>query len=261
MQFRANYARPAANSNITYGAQTAYFVNDEGFSDQRGGVTTWTRTWSTVPATWYEDSQYAFAFPAYAASAIGNIASVTAISANRTAFPWQYTLAAAATGLAAADTAFVDVGYTQGTQANIHVSVAAQIVSANATHVIIGSALGAYLYDNGSAFTGVVGTIRKMSAYRATPGDAEPVDAIITHDYAVSDSQNIANVLPIVAKFSPIIAANGQKTDTLSAATLPASATYASMVAAGTLIVAEPSTRDIYAGNIYERRTITVRAK
>lgn len=264
-QLANSYTRPAAGSNVSVvspqnvaNTVTAYFVDDLNFEDIGAGVKKFTRTWATVPATWYEDSQYAFAYPAYGGVAIGNIANVTAISANRAVFPWQYTLAAGATGLAAADTAFVDINYNQGTYSNIHASTPAQVISANATHVIISSSF----YDNGAAFTGVTGTIRKMTAYRATPGDSEPVDAIITHDYALTDGTvaNIANVLPTVPKFVAVAAASGEKTDTLTSATVPTAATYASMVAAGTLLVAEPSVRNPYAGLIHERRTIQVRA-
>lgn len=265
-QLANSYTRPAANSNVSLvspqnvaNTVTAYFVDDTDFEDIGAGVKKWTRFWATVPATWYKDGQYAFSYPAFAASAIGNNAAVTAISANRTAYPWQYTLAAATSGIAAADFVFIDLNYTQGSQANIHVSSQAQVVSSNATHVIIGS----YLYDNGSAFTGVTGTIREVSSFRSTPGESEPVDALITHDYALTDGTvaNIANTLPTIAAFSPVVASTGAKTDTLTTLTLPTAATYASMTAAGTLIVPERSTRQPYAGLIHERITIQLAAR
>lgn len=263
MQYRANYARPAADTPLTYGAQTAYFVDDTDFTDERGGLTSWTRTWATLPATWSEDSELAFPYPAFQGTpSLGNSFPVTALAANTFARPITYTLTTTATGISAGDQVYVDINYliadSSGSQ-NVHTAGTYPVKAATPGTNIVLSALATY----GLSYGGVTGTVRKVgtSLGRTSP-TTEPVDARIQHDYALTSVANIANVLPAIDRFRPILASNPAVEVTyLTSATLPSVATYESMVTAGTEIVAQRSTRRIYAGNIHERQTTYVVAR
>lgn len=256
-QYRTSYTRPTADTPLTYGARTAYFIDDVDFQDLRGGLCTWTRIWRTVPAQWVDDGQYAFTYPAYtSAGAIGNSFPVTAISANISVAPIQYTLTTTATGLSAGSSVFLDLNFRTGT-ANNHVSGITGLVAASSgasitvTDIILYSAFG---------YTSVTGTVRSASAFRTEPLTLR-ADCQIVHDYALSNIGNIANTLPTVEAWLPIEASTGAATTSLSNTTIPTNTLYQSMIDAGTTIIPEPSTRQRYAGNIYERSTILIAAR
>lgn len=263
MQYRANYARPAADTPLTYGSVTAYFVDDTDFVDERGGLTSWTRTWATVPATWSEDSEYAFPYPTFQGTAnLGNSFPVTALTANNLARPITYTLSTTATGISAGDQVYVDINYliadSSGSQ-NIHTAGTYTTTAATAGASLVLTALATY----GSSYGSVTGTVRKVGTVlgRSTPF-TEPVDARIQHDYALTSVANIGNILPAIDRFRPVLASNpAVEVTALTSLTLPSTATYQSMVAAGTEIVAQRSTRSIYQGNIHERQTVYVVAR
>ena len=105
-QFRANYARPAANTTLSItvdgSARTAYFIDDVEAQDIRGAVKAWTRLWATVPASWSEPGgTYTYAFPAFtAAYALGNTFPISNIVASAS----NYTLNAAANATLATST-------------------------------------------------------------------------------------------------------------------------------------------------------------
>jgi hypothetical protein len=261
-QYRVDYTRPAADTPLTLTvsgvSRTAYFIDDVNFStEQRGGLWEWTRIWRTVPASWTDDGQYAFTYPAYSsAGGIGNSFPVTAISANISSAPYQYTLTTTATGLSAGNSVFLDLNYKSGSSNN-HVSGVTGLVAASSGSSITITDLILY---TGLSYTSVTGTVRAASAYRTAPLTLR-ADCQIVHDYALSNTANVANTLPTIEAWGPIEASTGAATTSLSNTTIPTNSTYQSMVDAGTLIIAEPTTRSRYAGNIYERTTILVPAR
>lgn len=252
--YRASYARPAANTTLSYGGSTAYFDTDDGFTDLRGGLCEFTRHWYTVPATWQEPGgTFAFTFPAYTAGvAFGTVFAATGAIANGN----YYTINTNATGVAVADTVLFDLSYLRNAQ-NIHVTFVTDAKYANSgTNVGIAKVLPGV-----GTFSSVSGTVREWSTGRVLPETIE-VDSFVIHEYALADETTVDVLLPQVDRFSPVNS-SGYAVDTLSsgAATYPNSTTYASMVAAGSLIVARRSDRTKYAGNIWERTTLVVAAR
>lgn len=258
-QTRADYARPAVNSTLTYdngaGADvTAYFIDDTEFQDLGGGMQEWTRTWATIPATWQEPGgTFAFTFPAYTAGvAFGSVFGATGAIANGN----YYTINTNATSVSVGDSVLFDLTYLRNAQ-NIHVTFVTDAKYANSgTNVGIAKVLPGV-----GTFSSVSGTVREWSTGRTLPETIE-VDSFVIHEYALADETTVDVLLPQVDRFSPVNS-SGYAVDTLSsgAATYPNSTTYASMVAAGSLIVARRSDRTKYAGNIWERTTLVVAAR
>ncbi len=258
-QTRADYARPAVNATLTYdnGAGsdvTAYFVDDTEFQDLGGGVQEWRRTWATIPATWQEPGgTFAFTFPADTAGvAFGSIFTATGAIANGN----YYTVNTNATNIAVADTVMFDLSYLRSSQ-NYHVTFVADAKYANSgTNVGI-----AKILPGAGTFSSVSGTVREWSTGRTLP-EALEVDSFLIHEYALCDETTADILLPQIDAFSPVNS-SGYAVDTLSTgtATYPNSTTYASMVAAGSKIVARRSDRRKYAGNIWERTTLVVAAR
>jgi hypothetical protein len=151
--YRASYARPAANTTLSYGGSTAYFDTDDGFTDLRGGLCEFTRHWYTVPATWQEPGgTFAFTFPAYISPiAFGTLYSVTGANTNGN----YYDLATNAANIAAADTFLLDLNYVRNVQ-NYHVTFQTDAKFAgNGTRVPIAKVL-----PGSGAFSGVSGTLQ-----------------------------------------------------------------------------------------------------
>jgi hypothetical protein len=252
--YRANYSRPAANSTLSYGAQTAYFDTDDGFTDIRGGMCEFTRHWYTVPATWQEPGgTFAFTFPAYISPiAFGTLYSVTGANANGN----YYDLASNAASIAAADTFLLDLNYVRNVQ-NYHVTFQTDAKFAgDGTRVPIAKVL-----PGSGAFSGVTGTLQEVRIGRTLPETLE-VDSFLIHDYALCDETTADILLPQIDRFNPVNS-SGYAVEYLSTgtATTPNSPTYGSMVAAGALITARRSDRRKYAGNIWERTTLVVAAR
>lgn len=259
VQYRANYARPAANTTLTYdnGAGsdvTAYFVDDVDFQDRGGGLQSWTRIWATIPATWEEPGgTFAYTFPSYIVGvAFGNIYIPTGIVANGNFF----TVNTNATGISAGDGVLFDVNYIRASQ-NYHVTfVQPAAYVSSGVHVGVGK-----VFPGQNVFSDVTGVVTKWSTGRTNPETIE-VDSVLLHEYALASETTADTVLPQVDKWSPVNS-SGYEVDRLSSgsATFPNSTLYASMVAAGTRIPARRSDRAIYMGNIYERTTLLVTAR
>lgn len=255
-QSETYYARPAANTTRTspYDGTTIYFIDDVDFKDEGGGMQTWTRVWASIPATWSEPGgTFAFTFPAYiTAAAFGTLYTVTGIIANGN----FYTANTNATGVVTGDTVQFDVNYIRASQ-NYHITTVtdAKFASSGSSITV------AKIFPGQNVFSSVTGTVQEWSTGRSLPETIE-TDSILFHEYALGDPTTLDTVLPQVDKFSPVLS-TGYGTDTLSTgtATTPNSATYASMIAAGTLIVARRSDRARYLGNIYERTTLMVKAR
>jgi hypothetical protein len=252
--YRASYSRPAANTTLTYGAQTAYFDNDDSFTDLRGGLCEFTRHWYTIPATWQEPGgTFAYTFPSYVNGiAWGSTYSVTGIYQYNTNVTICNTSGTFVTGV----DVYLDVNYLRSNQ-NFHVAFSTPS---------IGYSGGAYfsianVLPGHGTWSSVTGTARGGQTGRSNPETIE-VDSILQHDYALADPVSVDQLLPQIDKFSPTDS-SGNEVDRLSTgtATTPNSSLYQSMITAGTLIVARRSDRRKYAGNIWERTTLLVKAR
>ena len=252
-QFRADYTRPAANTTLTYGGLTAYFIDDVGFTDERGGLCSWTRLWATIPASWSEPGgTYAYAFPAFTAVySLGNTFPVSNIVANAS----NYSVNTNATGISTSDDVFFDLNYVRNSQ-NYHVTFTTPALFASSG---VNVTIPGILPGTGS-FSGPTGTVRKGNKGRDLPA-TDSVDSFVLHDYALSSETTLDTDLPQIKAFAPITAGVPTETQYLVSTTLPSTTQYQSMISAGTLIVVQPSDRTRYLGNIYERTTRLVKAK
>lgn len=252
METRADYTRPAANSNITYAGATAYFIDDYSFQDLRGGVMQWIREWATIPASWSEPEEYAFTYPAYTGT--GAFTANVAVSAI-TASGANYILSCTGGTIVGGDTVFYSVGYTRGGISGFTATgTALAVATTNSSQVTITVGLA----GTGS-FTGVTGNVAKVTTTRAEALTLV-VGSRVVSDYALTTAANINADLPLVSQFQIINSSTGAITDTLGTGTSPTASVYLGYVAAGTEIVAECSRRR-YLGNIYVRRTRYVPAR
>jgi len=253
--YRTSYSRPAANTTLTYGSATAYFLDDTDFTDERGGLQSFTRLWATVPASWTEPGgTYAYSFPAFtAATTFGNSFAVTAIAASAA----YYVLTTTATGISSADQIYLNLNYVRSAQNYQLTFTTSAVAASSGSSVTVSNIL-----PGQNVFTSVTGTVRKGNRGRGTP-TAYSVDSFVVHDYALSSEAAQDTDLPQIPAFSPVsvsLGASGLEVTTLSTGTLPTAANYESMVAAGSFLVALPSERRRYLGNIYERTVRLVRA-
>jgi hypothetical protein len=247
METRADYARPAANSNITYGGSTAYFIDDLSFQDLRAGVAQWTREWATIPASWSEPEEYAYTYPAYLGSGgyVGySVSAITASGAN-------FILSISGGTIVAGDTVFYSLRFTRASVVYNVSGSAIAVATTNTSQVTITIGLA----GTGS-FSAVSGSVGLTMPIRQEP-ETKVVGSRVQSDYALSTAANLNADLPLVPAFSAIVVSGGTYgtlTDTLSTATAPTAANYIAMINAGSEIVAE-CTRRRYLGNIYVRRT------
>lgn len=251
-QTRADYTRPAENSTLSYGAATAYFINDDGFRDILAGVVEWTRTWATVPASWSEPESFSYTYPAFTgATTYGTAFDVTAI----TAVSGGFELATTATGISVNDSIYISLSYTRGSiSQRFNTFTRATAVSSGASVTIPA------IFSGTGAFSGVSGTVTKSTSGRSTQVTLM-VGSRLAHDYALSSTAALDTDLPISQSFTPISSA-GLIVTTLSTgtATLPSSTAYAQLVSNGGELVAECE-RKRYMGNIYVRITRWVPAQ
>ena len=253
IQLRTSYARPAANTTLSYGSSTAYFLDDVDFQDIRGGLQSWTRLWATIPASWSEPGgTYAYAFPAFTAVVtLGNNFPVSAIAASGA----NYDINTNATGISSGDDVYFDLNYIRNSQ-NYHVTFTTPVLATSSGVSVTIPAL----LPGVSTFSTPTGTVRKGNKGRDIPA-SDTVDSFVLHDYTLSSEATLDNDLPQIKSFSPITAGVPTETQYLNSTTIPSTTLYQSMVSAGTLIVALSSERRRYLGNIYERSTRLVKAK
>lgn len=249
-QFRADYARPAANTTLTYGALTAYFIDDVEFSDDRGGLCSWTRLWATIPASWSEPEDYAYTFPAFTGS--NTYGTTYAVSSLNTSTGTVIVTNATSTGIAAGDAVYVQVSYTRNsTKITQTWNTLAVATTNNSQTTINGVLLGS-------------GTISAVSGFvaKSVPARAGTLSAVaagrLAYDYALTSISSLNTDLPLTQPFGAVDSA-GIQTTTLSASTTPTSTIYAGYVTSGAEIVVE-CTRSRYLGNIFCRQTRLVPA-
>lgn len=248
-QVRASYARPAANTTLSYGAQTAYFVDDVNFQDVTGSVVQWTRTWATVPAQWSDPQSYAYSFPAVTAGS-GTAFAVTGITASS---PNTIFTISAGT-IAVGDSVYVAVTYTRNGTVQSQSFNSVAVATTNSGQVTVPLTL-----PGSGSFSSVSGNV-----YKVQPGRAEPINLVVAsrvqYDYALTSTTAIDADLPIYPLFQPVITSTFTATQYLNTLTTPTAATYRTMMQNQTEIVVE-SIRRRYMGNIYERATRYIKAQ
>jgi hypothetical protein len=243
METRADYIRPAANSNITYGGSTAYFIDDLSFQDLRAGVAQWTREWATIPASWSEPEEYAFTYPAYIGSGTYTGYSVSAITASGA----NYILSISGGTIVAGDTVFYSLRFTRASVVYNITGSAIAVATTNTSQVTITIGLpGTGAFSSVSGSVGLTNPIRDEAVTKV-------VGSRVQSDYALSNTASLNADLPLIPAFQAITT-SGFITDQLSTTTVPTAANYIALINAGSEIVAE-CTRRRYLGNIYVRRT------
>lgn len=252
MQTAANYARPNVNAVLSFNGSNAYFVDDDGMSDVSAGVRTWNRKWATVPASWSEPEEYAYSYPGFVTSVTGSAYNVTNIASNGAG----YDISTPATGIAANDDVYVAVKFTRNSLVKYQTFTAKATAATSNVSVTVGN-----VFDGSGAFTSITGTIRKGNPGR-TQAQTMVCGSRVQHDYALSNLTSLNTDLPLLSEFAPIDS-TGNRVTVLSTgtATAPNTADYAALVTGGGEIIAEPSSRRRYMGNIYVRATRYIPAK
>ena len=254
VQFAANFAPLALNSTATENAVTCYLTGESDFTNERGGLLRWVRTYHSIPATErFFRGSLAFTYPARQAVA-GSSQAVTAfapISGSRA------TYTANAHGFTNGQTVFVTVVKQDIANRRITGSIPVQVsnVTTNTFDAADPAAIAGYTFVSGS-----VATFQPAQPARTLGGSTyEEVEYIlpgVTAGFAAA-----LDVLPLPV-FAVRVAATGElvEDNRMTAATSPTPAEYADIVARGGYLVAE-SVVEEYAGLILQRRTTYVRAQ
>lgn len=243
---QGNYGVPAT--------PTYYLVGEFGHQDQRGGLLRWTRQYARVPDSWSDTESYAYNYPAYlAAITIGTSTNLSVISAFSSTT--MYFLATAPTA-SVGDQIYIATSYIRG-GATYAIQMYATV--RYYTGGFIG--VGRIFPGSGDDFQQVSGTVKLLSPARYAPRTLV-VGSRIQNDYALATPETLESVLPVVNQFQPIDS-TGNEAAILSTgtATSPNSADYQRWMASGAELVAEPSARERWKGNIYVRKTRLVPAK
>lgn len=257
MQVAASYTPLAYDTaypaDATYGVPTSttyYLVSEENFNSERGGLLTWDRVYSCVPTSWVEPEEYAYNYPAFSGSqTVGTTYNVTAIAASGT----YYSVSSSMT-FSVGDTLFVNVAFTRSGIGWRVSSYTQALGGSSGSNVLVGP-----IFGGSGAFTGVSGSIAKATPARGT-ATAYVVPSQIVNDYAFSSVTALDTNLPLINAFV-VIDNTGYETQVITNNTIPSNASYVSMVANKTQIVAATSSRRRFLGNIYVRSTRYVPAK
>ena len=261
MQTAASYAPLALNTQ--YPAQgtegvpatpTFYLVGEFGHSDEKAGLIKWTRQYARVPDSWSDTESYAYNYPAYlAAITIGTSTALGVISAFSSTT--MYYLATAPTA-AVGDQIYIATSYVRGG--------ATYAIQMYATVRYYGGGaigVGRIFPGTGDDFQQVSGTVKLLLPARFAPRTLI-VGSRIQNDYALATPETLESVLPIVNQFQPIDSTGNEAAIlSIGTATSPNSAEYQKWMASGAELVAEPSPRERWRGNIYVRKTRLVPAK
>jgi hypothetical protein len=249
-QFRAKYARPAANTTLSYGGVTLYFITDENFTDRRASLMHWDRIWASVPASFYEPEEFVYLFPGFTgAGTYGTTYAITGIVASGANYVMS---TATSSGIAAGDTIFINASFTRGGQKYTQSWNAVTIVTTNYSQASIASG-----FLGSGSFTSVSGTISKSVQSRAT-ARSFVVGSLVLSDFALSSPSALDTDLPLIQPFNPVDN-TGAQVSVLTSTTAPTAASYAGLITSGGQIVVE-STRRRYMGNIFQRTTRSVPA-
>jgi len=239
MQTRANYARPAVNSILSYNGSNAYFIDDEGFSDKTGGVVTWNRTWATVPATWSEPEEYAFTYPGLTGAFPGAAYNVTNIVENGGVVDLYTTLPGLTTTFNVGDPIYCALGYVRNNVKTYH-TLMTRVANGGSSNVRVAID---NLFTGSGNFSNVMGIVRLGTIGRTLQATLV-VGSRVINDYALTNIESLDTALPIIPAFAPVDS-TGTVATILStgAATFPNTADYHALVINNGELVAESSTR------------------
>lgn len=231
----------------------AYMVEQSPLEWLDGDEMRYVRTFACIPDSWTDPESFVFLFPAFISGALGASKTVTAIAWST---PNHVFTTSAAHGFVAGNVVFLNVKFTIAPHV-YQVSVAALVLAAPTATTF--TCFGVLPVTGPTVFTAVSGTAALTTmgrlAARNLVGAAKKV-----YDYALSSDATIDADLPLSQKFTGIDS-TGNETSVLSVASFPTAADYGALVAAGSLITAEQSTRRRWRGNIYERLTRLIPAQ
>lgn len=265
-QNTANYVRPAPNTLLTYAYNgsnvNCYFVDDtplEAFRGHPGPVSSWRRTWASVPSSWTDGEEYPYTYPSFtAAGSTTNVGNVTAISFQSGSAgglnTYYFSIATAGRVAYAGNTVQVSIQYARNSLNYAFGGFINTVYEGyNGTYNL------SFLdrFPGTGNFTNVSGTVRLATLARLfTSSQVAP--SLLLHDYALTDTVNIDTALPILQPWQPTTL-QGNITTALTSTSIPSSAEYFAMKSAGTALTVE-CTRRRYLGNIWERTTRTIPA-
>lgn len=257
MQTAASYAPLSYDTpypaDSTYGVPTSttyYLVSEENFTPERGGMMSWDRMYSAVPTSWTDSEEYAYNYPAFNGSqTVGTTYNVTAITASGT----YYSVSSSLT-FSTGDNLFLNVQFVRSSIIWRVANYVQAMGGVSGTNVLISN-----IFNGSGAFSSLSGSIGKATPARGLP-KAYVVPSNIVNDYALSSVTALDSNLPIVQPFA-VIDNTGYETDTITNLTIPSNASYVSMVATNTQLVAAASSRRRFLGNIFVRSTRYVPAK
>jgi hypothetical protein len=241
-QTKADYVALALDTAHGTLAST-YLVSEENHADVGGGVMSWDRVYSTIPATRTDPfGTYAYLFPAVAATPAGAQKTISSVAGN------VYT--SVAHGLSAGDYVAIYVTYAGGTTSARGYLAA---VSTDTFTITLS-------YRPSGAF--VSGTVQEIGAGRTEP-ETIPSSAIEVFSYALPGvTSGVSSLADFRADdlFTVIDSVSGMEVDTVTSGTIPSLADYLTLISSGGYVVAESGV-ETYLGNILQRRSLLVQAK
>jgi len=240
----------AAGSYGVPATPTFYLVSEENFSDVRAGLIEWDRVFAAVPDSWSEPEEYANTYVGYFSSGPGTGFSVTSITVSGAQTVMSSTINTVTVG----DSIFISLTYSRS-GISYGIAQSATVVSfSSGASVSISNILpgeGDFLNESG--------TVRAASQGRAS-ARTQIVGSRVVYDYALSTVASLNENLPILQKFSPMNSLGASIDYLQSSLCFPTSGEYLAMIANGTEIIAESSSRRRWLGNIYVRQTRLVPA-
>jgi hypothetical protein len=253
MQLFDNYDTLALDTPefIAFGSINAavYLTGESPLQDMGGGVAKWTRTYSVIPNSRQEYSNLSWTRPGLSE---GNLYPfVNIISASNSGATTAITTDAAH-GMSPGDYCLIiyTVTLSNGTQITRQVgrSAISAAGSSLTVSIILDQSTPYYL------------TVRRVDQSRDARSITVP--CVIQYDYALPGVTAQVSAPSDFSIFYPpmVLDSGGKETETYAPDSSPTRADYLAQVAAGTLIVAEPSVVRPWRGNILERATKYVKA-
>lgn len=246
-----NTAYPAHGSHGVPTSSSYYLVNEDNFSDERGGLLSWDRVYAAVPTTRYDYTAIAYSYPA-----VLTIPAVTGSYTNINAF-----------GYAGVDRIYIDAGlsitFSRGDMAAVSYRVSISGTTTQINNIVevreIGPSGGIVADLPPNFFDPTITVTRQVARAIRTSGRPTAKTlvgrAVIEYNYAMITP----NVTPVFTFSSrQTFTLDGQEVDYVNARTSPSLSTYAGWVSGGTFFNAEDDTWSRWLGNIYERRSVRV---
>jgi len=227
-----------------------YLTAESPLQDLGGGVAKWTRTFAMIPGSREEYQSFSWLRPGLSA---GNSYPQFTISGGVNSGSQTTLTTSSAHGMTTGDYCLIEYTVTlaNGNQLTRQIGrgcLAGTGGSSVAVSIILDASTPYYL------------NVRQIDQSRQPKSIVVP--AYIHYDYALPGVTALVGSASAFPIFYPplVLDSGGAETDTYAADSTPTRASYLADVAAGTLIVAEPSTIRYYKGEILERSTKYVKA-